>query len=214
MGKRARNDDDDDDDDDENGESHSNSHHASPPPDDVVRQDVPFEPRASTSSTSSRSGSTIIEPSPTKYAQLDETAEIEDGPQTVMLCSLPPHRDSLTFPRYDAYEVHYVKEHVNRCVECGRNFPTGHYLGLHIAENHDPLNEARKARGDKIVRRLPARPSPAPLVPCLLGCLSVDGPAVICACSSTLASSRAAIECAPLRRSDGDISSTSICSRG
>ncbi|KAI9753154.1 MAG: hypothetical protein M1815_006328 [Lichina confinis] len=133
MGKRARGDDNVGDD-----ESHS------PAPDDVTQRDVPCEPRGSSNNSS------IIEPRPTKYAELDETAEIKDNSQTVMLCTLPPHRDSLTFPHYDAYEVHYAKEHVNRCVECGRNFPTGHYLGLHIAENHDPLNEARKARGDKI----------------------------------------------------------------
>jgi hypothetical protein len=69
-----------------------------------------------------------------------------------MLCSLPPHRQALAFPTYEAYEVHYAQAHVNRCLECGSNFPTAHYLALHIAENHDPLNEARKARGEKIVR--------------------------------------------------------------
>lgn len=69
-----------------------------------------------------------------------------------MICALPPHRDGLTFADYDAYEVHYAQEHLNRCLECGRNFPTAHFLALHIAENHDPLNEARKARGEKIVR--------------------------------------------------------------
>jgi len=26
-----------------------------------------------------------------------------------------------------------------------------HFLTLHIAENHDPLNEAKKARGEKTV---------------------------------------------------------------
>ena len=69
----------------------------------------------------------------------------------VMRCSLPPHRDTIAFASYEEYEVHYAKVHTNRCLECRKNFPTEHFVGLHIAENHDPLNEARKARGEKIV---------------------------------------------------------------
>ncbi|KAJ6185584.1 hypothetical protein N7519_006885 [Penicillium mononematosum] len=47
------------------------------------------------------------------------------------------------------YEVHYLQSHVNRCSECSKNFPTGHFLNIHIEENHDPLAAARRARGDK-----------------------------------------------------------------
>lgn len=65
-----------------------------------------------------------------------------------MKCLLPPHQP-LSFSSYEDYDVHYQKNHVNRCSECHRNFPSDHYLGLHIAENHDPLNEARRARGEK-----------------------------------------------------------------
>ena len=68
-----------------------------------------------------------------------------------MRCSLPPHRDPIAFSSYAEYEVHYTKAHVNRCLECKKNFPTEHYVALHIAENHDPLNDVRKARGEKIV---------------------------------------------------------------
>ncbi|KAB8245125.1 C2H2 type zinc finger domain protein [Aspergillus flavus] len=67
----------------------------------------------------------------------------------VMHCSLPPHRETLSFPSYDDYEVHYKQTHVNRCTACGKNFPTDRFLNLHIEENHDPLIAAKKDRGEK-----------------------------------------------------------------
>ncbi|KAJ5786187.1 Zinc finger C2H2 [Penicillium pulvis] len=67
----------------------------------------------------------------------------------VMHCALPPHRETLSFTSYEDYEVHYAQAHVNRCSQCSKNFPTGHFLNLHIEENHDPLAAARRARGDK-----------------------------------------------------------------
>lgn len=69
----------------------------------------------------------------------------------VMHCSLPPHRETLSFPSYDDYEVHYKQTHVNRCTACGKNFPTDRFLNLHIEENHDPLIAAKKDRGEKTV---------------------------------------------------------------
>ncbi|KAJ5099769.1 hypothetical protein N7532_006770 [Penicillium argentinense] len=67
----------------------------------------------------------------------------------VMHCELPPHRETLSFASYEDYEVHYLQAHVNRCSECSKNFPTGHFLNLHIEENHDALAAARRARGEK-----------------------------------------------------------------
>jgi len=61
---------------------------------------------------------------------------------------LPPH-PPLGFPSYSAYELHYNKTHINRCLECNRNFPTDRFLSLHIAENHDPITASLRARGDK-----------------------------------------------------------------
>ncbi|KAL1302697.1 hypothetical protein AAFC00_003059 [Neodothiora populina] len=88
---------------------------------------------------------------PGKYTHLDATpAETTKGSssQTIQ-CALPPHKP-LLFERYSDYEVHYQKTHVNRCLECNRNFPTEHFLDLHIAENHDPLRAARREqRGEK-----------------------------------------------------------------
>ena len=73
--------------------------------------------------------------------------------QRIMKCSLPPHAEVLAFDTFEEFEVHYEKVHAHRCSECRQNFPTEHFLGLHISENHDPLNEARRARGEKTVRR-------------------------------------------------------------
>lgn len=40
---------------------------------------------------------------------------------------------------------------MNRCSECGKNFPTELFLNLHIEENHDALVAARRERGEKTV---------------------------------------------------------------
>lgn len=69
--------------------------------------------------------------------------------EAVMKCSLPPHRDGLEFDSLEAFDVHYAKEHSNRCSECGRNFPSSHFLALHLEESHSPLREALQERGEK-----------------------------------------------------------------
>ena len=88
------------------------------------------------------------DPRPGKYTYVDMSVESSD-PEHSICCTLPPH-ESLGFQTYDDYEIHYQKSHVNRCIECNRNFPTDHFLDLHIAENHDPLNAAKRDRGEKI----------------------------------------------------------------
>ena len=70
-------------------------------------------------------------------------------------CSLPPHKEVLAFSSIEDFETHYTKTHTHRCSECNRNFPTEHLLGLHINENHDPLSEVRRAKGEKTVGRFP-----------------------------------------------------------
>ena len=67
----------------------------------------------------------------------------------VMKCSLPPHREPLQFDTLEAFDVHYAQIHTNRCSECSRNFPTAHFLTLHIDENHNPLRQALQERGEK-----------------------------------------------------------------
>ncbi|KAI9837475.1 MAG: hypothetical protein M1819_007123 [Sarea resinae] len=97
--------------------------------------------------TSDTSNNTISPP-PSKYTiTADAPPSCPPGP--IMQCHLPPHRTPLSFPSYTAYETHYAQAHLNRCSECHRNFPSEHFLSLHIAENHDPLNEVRRARGEK-----------------------------------------------------------------
>lgn len=65
-----------------------------------------------------------------------------------MQCLLPPH-GPLSFDSTDDFDVHYTKDHTNRCSSCGRNFPSAHYLALHIDENHNPVREAIAASGER-----------------------------------------------------------------
>lgn len=44
---------------------------------------------------------------------------------------------------------------MNRCSQCGKNFPTERFLNLHIEENHDALVATRRERGEKTVRYYP-----------------------------------------------------------
>ena len=85
-----------------------------------------------------------------KIIHLDQESG-EALPVTAMRCSLPPHRQTLSFSSFDEYEVHYAKAHVNRCVECRKNFPTEHFLNLHIEENHDALVSVKRDRGEQTV---------------------------------------------------------------
>jgi hypothetical protein len=88
---------------------------------------------------------------PAKYAHFSPAAEPASNPtHSVMYCQLPPHGD-LGFDSYQAYEIHYQQDHINRCFECEKNFPSDHYLNLHIAENHDPITAIRRERGEKTV---------------------------------------------------------------
>ncbi|ESZ95009.1 hypothetical protein SBOR_4629 [Sclerotinia borealis F-4128] len=85
-------------------------------------------------------------PTSSKIVHLDQGSG--EGP-SVMRCSLPGHHRTLSFLSYDDYEVHYKKSHMNRCLECRKNFPSEHFLNLHIEENHDALVSVRKDRGEK-----------------------------------------------------------------
>jgi hypothetical protein len=85
---------------------------------------------------------------PTKYSQTDSDAAAS-LPAKVMECILAPHREAIRFNSQEAYEVHYAEEHTNRCKTCSKNFPTSHYLDLHIEENHNALREELAARGEK-----------------------------------------------------------------
>ena len=66
----------------------------------------------------------------------------------MMKCILHPH-GPLNFNTYAEYETHYQQNHTNRCRECGKNFPTEHFFGLHTAENHDPILASKRDAGEK-----------------------------------------------------------------
>ena len=85
---------------------------------------------------------------PTKFSQIDP-----DGCATVsarvVQCTLAPHSEALCFDTQEEFEIHYAKEHINRCAACSKNFPTPCFLELHIEENHNALRELQAARGEK-----------------------------------------------------------------
>lgn len=82
----------------------------------------------------------------------EDTAVTDNKDRAVaMKCTLPPHKEPLTFKSYGEYESHYNKFHTNRCLECRKNFPSDHFLGLHIEECHDPLVVVKRDKGEHTV---------------------------------------------------------------
>ena len=80
-----------------------------------------------------------------KYASLEREGSSQ---QAAMRCLLPPHKP-LNFNTYQDYEAHYQQSHTNRCKACRKNFPTAHFLELHLAEHHDPIVAAKRDAGEK-----------------------------------------------------------------
>lgn len=81
-----------------------------------------------------------------KYIDVDESAPEER--KTGLFCSLPPHK-LIAFASYPEYESHYHASHTNCCRDCKRNFPSNHFLDLHLAENHDPIVATKRDHGEK-----------------------------------------------------------------
>ncbi|TVY26138.1 Zinc finger protein [Lachnellula hyalina] len=109
-----------------------------------------FEPPSDLDNLGDTPAVSITHFSASKFLQLDpDSSSGETTHHTEMRCSLPPHRETLSFPSLEIYEVHYNKTHLNRCLECRKNFPTEHFLNLHIEENHDALVSVRRERGEK-----------------------------------------------------------------
>jgi len=103
-------------------------------------------------SSSPRSDSSFDFAESSKLVHIDKEASAASQQPEVMRCSLPPHaRQTISFTSFEDYEVHYKKTHVNRCAECRKNFPTPHFLDLHISENHNPLLEVLRERGEHTV---------------------------------------------------------------
>ena len=158
---------------------------------------MPKRSRADSSNTPSRSPT----PDPLSPASVGAPSHSSkyfhtsgEGPyRAVMKCSLPPHAEPVSFSTFEEFEIHYAKIHAYRCSDCRRNFPTEHFLELHIGENHDPLNEARRAKGEKTVSLYGMNAE------AWIGGLVTNG-------YSTAVSLKTAIRSAPLHRSDGCIS--------
>ncbi|KAI0526448.1 hypothetical protein F5B22DRAFT_632925 [Xylaria bambusicola] len=83
----------------------------------------------------------------TKIAELDESA-VDTSSDVAMRCSLPPHRDVLSFTTYGEYEAHYNKLHTNRCADCHKNFPSEHLLNVHFEDCHDVFAAVKRERGE------------------------------------------------------------------
>ncbi|KAH6644558.1 hypothetical protein C7974DRAFT_430321 [Boeremia exigua] len=103
--------------------------------------------RDSSSSTEDPSTFSREQSADVKLVHLDSESAAS-APPAVMKCLLPPH-EPVAFASFEEYDVHYQKTHMNRCSECQKNFPDEHILHLHIAENHDPFNAARRERGEQ-----------------------------------------------------------------
>ncbi len=89
-------------------------------------------------------------PPASKITELD-LSDDDNSSEVAIHCSLPPHKSSVLFSSYSAYETHYRDQHTNRCAECRKNFPSAHLLGVHIEETHDSFVQAQRERGDRTV---------------------------------------------------------------
>lgn len=83
-----------------------------------------------------------------KIAELD-LSDSETASSPAMRCLL--HKDALFFGSYDEYESHYSKAHLNKCLECRKNFPSAHLLAVHIEECHDAFAAVRREKGEHTV---------------------------------------------------------------
>lgn len=83
-----------------------------------------------------------------KFRQTDSNLYLLH-PSRMIQCALAPHTEAVCFETQEEHEVHYTKEHANRCATCSKNFPSPRFLELHIEENHNALRESLAARGEK-----------------------------------------------------------------
>ncbi|KAI8952369.1 hypothetical protein F4801DRAFT_589020 [Xylaria longipes] len=83
----------------------------------------------------------------TKITEFDESA-VDTSLEIAMRCSLPPHREVLSFTTYGDYEAHYSKTHTNRCAECYKNFPSEHLLNVHFEDCHDVFAAVKREKGE------------------------------------------------------------------
>lgn len=85
------------------------------------------------------------------YENDDSITDCRSYVQGIVECDLPPH-GQLRFTSVTDLEIHYLQQHTNRCHVCQKNFPSDHYLRLHVTENHDSFAAVRREREETIVR--------------------------------------------------------------
>jgi hypothetical protein len=91
-------------------------------------------------------------PSPAKFVRTDDdSTEDEQTDSSGIACALPPHtREPLVFTNRSEFYEHYYATHIFVCDACNATLPDEHFLNLHFAEYHDPINLVKKDRGEKI----------------------------------------------------------------
>lgn len=96
---------------------------------------------------------TELDPDAASEIQQDNAHQLDSASSStaVMRCSLPPHKEPITFSKYGDFESHYNRFHTNRCLECRKNFPSDHLLSVHIEECHDPLVVVKRDNGEHTV---------------------------------------------------------------
>jgi len=109
-------------------------------------REASFSPSADSHSTSTPEDDEHETLRPVKISAM---TDFEAHSLSAMQCSLPPHRQALDFPSIKAFELHYIKDHSNRCSSCDKNFPSAHFLSLHIDESHNSLRAEMQAKGEK-----------------------------------------------------------------
>lgn len=107
-------------------------------------------PEASSDETSSVASPEKTEFPAAKITELDESA-VDSTSFIAMKCSLPGHKEPLTFTSYGEYETHYNNAHTNRCHDCKKNFPSEHLLTVHIEEFHDAFAAVLREKGEHTV---------------------------------------------------------------
>ncbi|KAL2019523.1 hypothetical protein VTK56DRAFT_9557 [Thermocarpiscus australiensis] len=115
-------------------------------PEDASSEEVLPAIRSIVVTSGDDKGDSSTLPPASKVTELD----LSDNDSRIKVhCSLPPHKEPLAFSSYDSYETHYRDQHANRCLECRKNFPSAHFLGLHLEETHDSFVSVRRERGER-----------------------------------------------------------------
>lgn len=98
---------------------------------------------------------TDAEPSKANRLGISTNSALREG-VTAFTCTLPPTcspSQPTKFSTSDSLSAHYQSHHAHVCsaAGCRKMFPSEIFLDLHLNEWHNPMNQVRLERGDKIV---------------------------------------------------------------